>query len=74
MRKYGEIFFRLKYFMASSVQPVPSEAKDNRTTMGDLTYAERANIEKFLRMKTGYVMEFSDRTFQEIVGDPLDLT
>jgi hypothetical protein len=37
--------------------------------MTDLTYIERANIEKFLGMKSGYVMDFSDRTFQEFIGE-----
>lgn len=37
--------------------------------MADLTYIERANIEKFLGMKSGYVMDFSDRTFQEFIGE-----
>lgn len=41
--------------------------------MADLTYIERANIEKFLRMKSGYVMDFSDRTFQEFVGEAVGL-
>ncbi len=36
--------------------------------MADLTYIERANIEKFLGMKSGYVMDFSDRTFHKFVG------
>lgn len=35
--------------------------------MADLTYIERANIEKFLGMRTGYVLDFSDRTFQEFI-------
>lgn len=41
--------------------------------MADLTYIERANIEKFLGMKSGYVMDFSDRTFQEFVGEAVGL-
>lgn len=41
--------------------------------MADLTYIERANIEKFLGMKSGYVMDFSDRTFQEFVGEVVSL-
>jgi len=42
--------------------------------MADLTYIERANIEKFLGMKSGYVMDFSDRTFQNLLGKQLGLT
>lgn len=41
--------------------------------MADLTYIERANIEKFLGMKSGYVMDFSDRTFQEFVEEAVGL-
>lgn len=41
--------------------------------MADLTYLERANIEKFLGMKSGYVMDFSDRTFQEFVEEAVGL-
>jgi len=41
--------------------------------MADLTYIEKANIEKFLGMGSGYVMDFSDRTFQEFVGEAIGL-
>ena len=41
--------------------------------MADLTYIEKANIEKFLGMKSGYVMDFSDRTFQEFIGEAVGL-
>lgn len=41
--------------------------------MADLTFIEKANIEKFLGMKSGYVMDFSDRTFQEFVGETVGL-
>ena len=41
--------------------------------MADLTYIERANIEKFLGMKSGYVMDFSDRTFREFIGEAVGL-
>ena len=37
--------------------------------MANLTFIERANIEKFLGMKSGYVMDFSDKTFHEFVGE-----
>jgi len=36
--------------------------------MADLTYIEKETIENFLAMKSGYVMDFSDRTFQEFIG------
>jgi hypothetical protein len=41
--------------------------------MAYLTYTERANIEKFLGMKSGYVIDFSDRTFQEFIGETVGL-
>ncbi len=41
--------------------------------MADLSYIERENIEIFLGMKSGYVMDFSDRTFQEFVGEAVGL-
>lgn len=41
--------------------------------MADLTYIERANVENFLGMKSGYVMDFTDRTFQEFVGEATGL-
>ena len=37
--------------------------------MADLTFIEKAKLESFLGMKSGYVMDFTDRTFQEFVGD-----
>ena len=41
--------------------------------MADFTYIEKATIESFLGMKSGYVMDFSDRTFQEFVIDAIGL-
>ncbi len=41
--------------------------------MAELTFIEKANIESFLKMKSGYVMDFSDRTFQEFVGEVVGL-
>jgi hypothetical protein len=35
--------------------------------MADLTYTEQETIENFLRMENGYVMDFSNRTFQEFI-------
>ncbi len=37
--------------------------------MADLNYIEKSNFEDFFEMKSGYVLDFSDRTFQEFVGD-----
>lgn len=41
--------------------------------MADLTYIEKATVEKFLGMGSGYVMDFSDRTFQEFIGESIGL-
>lgn len=41
--------------------------------MADLTYIEKASIESFLGMKSGYVMDFTDRTFQEFIGESTGL-
>lgn len=41
--------------------------------MADLTFIEKSNFENFLGMKTGYVLEFSDRTFQEFVADTVGI-
>lgn len=41
--------------------------------MADLSYIERANIEAFLGMKSGYVMDISVRTFGEFVGEATGL-
>lgn len=41
--------------------------------MAELSYVERANIEAFLGMKSGYVLDFSDRTFGEFVYEATGL-
>ncbi len=35
--------------------------------MSDLTFIEKLKLEDFLRMESGYVLDFSDRTFQEFI-------
>jgi len=37
--------------------------------MSNLTFAEKHNLEKLLKMSDGYVLSFSNRTFQEFVFD-----
>jgi hypothetical protein len=37
--------------------------------MADLTFIEKKRLETFLGMGSGYVMDFSDRTFQAFVGE-----
>lgn len=37
--------------------------------MTNLSFIEKKKFEKLFGMKSGYVMDFSDRTFQEFVGD-----
>lgn len=41
--------------------------------MAKLTFIEKAKIETFLGMKSGYVLDFSDRTFHEFVGEVVGL-
>ncbi len=35
--------------------------------MSDLTSIEKMKIEKYLGMSSGYVLDFSNRTFQEFI-------
>jgi hypothetical protein len=37
--------------------------------MSDLTFVEKEKFEKLLGMASGYVLDFSDRTFGEFVSD-----
>jgi hypothetical protein len=37
--------------------------------MSDLTYAEKRKLEQLFEMGSGYVLDFSDRTFREFVSD-----
>ena len=37
--------------------------------MSNLTFTEKRKLEQLLGMKTGYVLDFSDRTFAEFVSD-----
>jgi hypothetical protein len=39
--------------------------------MANLTFQEKIRIEKLLRMGTGYVLDFSNRTFQDFIGSTL---
>ncbi len=41
--------------------------------MADLTFQEKNKLEKLFGMKTGYVLDFSDRTFQEFIVDILGI-
>ena len=38
-----------------------------------LTFIEKNKFEKLFGMKSGYVLDFSDRTFQEFVGDSVGI-
>src|SRR5882762_5551728 len=40
--------------------------------MSDLTYAEKIKFEQLLGMGTGYVLDFTNRTFAEFVLDSTD--
>ena len=37
--------------------------------MSNLTYVEKRKLEQFLGMSSGYVLDFSNRTFAEFVRD-----
>ena len=37
--------------------------------MSNLTFTEKRKLEQLLGMKTGYVLDFSDRTFAEFVSE-----
>ena len=37
--------------------------------MSDLSFTEKARLEKLFGMSSGYVLDFSNRTFQEFVAD-----
>jgi hypothetical protein len=39
--------------------------------MSDLTFAEKMKLEKLFQMGSGYVLDFSNRTFQEFVFDSI---
>jgi hypothetical protein len=39
--------------------------------MADLNYVERLQLEKLFGMSSGYVLNFSDRTFQEFVFESI---
>ncbi len=41
--------------------------------MSDLTFNEKRKFEQLLGMKSGYVLNFSDRTFKEFVLDATGL-
>ncbi len=41
--------------------------------MAELSIIEKTKLEKFLRMPTGYVIDFSDRTFQEFIADTVGI-
>lgn len=40
--------------------------------MADLSFIEKRNLEKLLRMEGGYVLSFSDRTFREFIIDSVE--
>ena len=40
--------------------------------MADLSFIEKRKLEKLLRMESGYVLSFSDRTFRDFIVDSVD--
>ena len=45
----------------------------NPFSMSDFNYMERRHLEEYLKMGDGYVLDFSNRTFQEFVSDAVKL-
>ncbi|MBZ5525627.1 MAG: hypothetical protein LAP21_25680 [Acidobacteriia bacterium] len=41
--------------------------------MAKLSYGEKRDLEEFLRMGGGYVLDFSNRTFREFIFDSVSL-
>lgn len=41
--------------------------------MAEIKFQEQTKIERFLDMNTGYVSNFSDRTFREFIPETADL-
>ena len=41
--------------------------------MANLTYVDKLQLEKLLGMGSGYVLNFSDKTFQEFVVDSVGI-
>jgi hypothetical protein len=41
--------------------------------MSDLTFKEKSLLEKLFGMQTGYVLDFSDRTYQDFIGEALGI-
>lgn len=41
--------------------------------MADLTFQEKSKLEKLFGMSSGYVLDFSNRTFQQFIGDVLGI-
>lgn len=41
--------------------------------MSDLIFQEKMKFEKLFEMSSGYVLDFTDRTFQEFVFDAIGL-
>src|SRR5438105_1191393 len=41
--------------------------------MADFNFMERRNLEEYLQMGSGYVLDFSNRTFQDFVFDSVRL-
>src|SRR5436853_5986748 len=46
-----------------------NRTKLRRTALADLSILEKRQLERVLQMGSGYLLNFSDRTFQEFVAD-----
>src|SRR5690606_30433812 len=56
--------------MGGGLATMPLCANNN---MADLSFIEKSKFENLFGMNTGYVLNFSDRTFQEFIGDAIGI-
>jgi len=56
--------------MGGGLATTPLCANNN---MADLSFIEKSKFENLFGMNTGYVLNFSDRTFQEFIGDAIGI-
>jgi hypothetical protein len=59
-----------KFSLPSMAVPL-SQPEIGEAQMADLTNIEKRNLERLLGMGSGYVLDFSNRTFEEFVLDSI---
>lgn len=55
--------------LISDTLPDRDKTDSESSSMSDLAFAEKIKLEKLFNMGSGYVLDFSDRTFQDFVGE-----